>query len=398
MAEKLVVTGMGVISGLGVGKEKTLEALLAEKSSVGKIRYLQTEHTDIPVSEVPMTDLEMKSLLNIPPDQLVTRTPLMAMIAVKEALQQANITDNKTQRIAFVNGTTVGGMEKSEQFYLDFLENENHKEYIAAHDCGAGTDDVADFFNVFDSTATISTACSSAINALIYGANLIKTGKTDIAVVGGTECLSKFHLNGFNTLMILDREPCKPFSANRVGLNLGEGAAYLVLEKASNAQQRGVKPLCELSGYANACDAFHQTASSPNGQGAFLAMQGALADAQLQPTDIDYINAHGTGTNNNDSTEGIAITRVFGDSVPDFSSTKAFTGHTTSAAGGVESVISILAMQNDFVPPTLHFTSPMDEVKVVPVTHTKHKELRHVMNNSFGFGGNDSSCIFSKIK
>ena len=398
MAEKLVVTGMGVISGLGVGKEKTLEALLAEKSSVGKIRYLQTEHTDIPVSEVPMTDLEMKSLLNIPPDQLVTRTPLMAMIAVKEALQQANITENKTQRIAFINGTTVGGMEKSEQFYLDFLENENHKEYIAAHDCGAGTDDVADFFNVFDSTATISTACSSAINALIYGANLIKTGKTDIAVVGGTECLSKFHLNGFNTLMILDREPCKPFSANRVGLNLGEGAAYLVLEKASNAQQRGVKPLCELSGYANACDAFHQTASSPNGQGAFLAMQGALADAQLQPTDIDYINAHGTGTNNNDSTEGIAITRVFGDSVPDFSSTKAFTGHTTSAAGGVESVISILAMQNDFVPPTLHFTSPMDEVKVVPVTHAKHKELRHVMNNSFGFGGNDSSCIFSKIK
>ena len=398
MAEKLVVTGMGVISGLGVGKEKTLEALLAEKSSVGKIRYLQTEHTDIPVSEVPMTDLEMKSLLNIPPDQLVTRTPLMAMIAVKEALQQANITENKTQRIAFINGTTVGGMEKSEQFYLDFLENENHKEYIAAHDCGAGTDDVADFFNVFDSTATISTACSSAINALIYGANLIKTGKTDIAVVGGTECLSKFHLNGFNTLMILDREPCKPFSANRVGLNLGEGAAYLVLEKASNAQQRGVKPLCELSGYANACDAFHQTASSPNGQGAFLAMQGALADAQLQPTDIDYINAHGTGTNNNDSTEGIAITRVFGDSVPDFSSTKAFTGHTTSAAGGVESVISILAMQNNFVPATLNFTTPMDEVNVVPVTHTKHKELRHVMNNSFGFGGNDSSCIFSKIK
>ena len=398
MAEKLVVTGMGIISGLGVGKEQTLAALLAEKSSVGKIRYLQTEHTDIPVSEVPMTDSEMKELLGIPSDQLVTRTPLMAMIAVKEALEQANILTNKPERIAFINGTTVGGMEKSEQFYIDFLENENHKEYIAAHDCGAGTDDVADFFSVFDTTATISTACSSAINALIYGANLIKTGKVDAAVVGGTECLSKFHLNGFNTLMILDREPCKPFSANRVGLNLGEGAAYLVLEKADDAQKRGVLPLCELSGYANSCDAFHQTASSPNGQGAFLAMQGALADAHLQPSDIDYINAHGTGTGNNDSTEGIAITRVFGDSVPDFSSTKAFTGHTTSAAGGVESVISILAMQNDFVPATLHFTSPMEEVNVVPVTHTKHKELRHIMNNSFGFGGNDSSCIFSKIK
>lgn len=395
---KLVVTGMGIISGLGIGKDKTLEALLAEKSSVGKIKYLQTTHTDIPVSEVPMSDEEMKSFLNIPQKQLVTRTPLMAIVAAKEAIEQAKLQEKKPKRIAFINGTTVGGMEKSEQFYIDFLENENHKEYIAAHDCGAGTDDVADYFGIFDMTSTISTACSSAINALILGANLIKTGKVDAAVVGGTEGLSKFHLNGFNTLMILDRETCKPFSQNHVGLNLGEGAAYLVLEKTKDAENRGVKPLCELSGYANFCDAFHQTATSPNGQGPFLAMQGALADAHLQPTDIDFISAHGTGTGNNDTTEGIAITRVFGENVPDFSSTKAFTGHTTSAAGSVESVISILALQHNFIPANLNFSAKMEDVNVVPVTKTKHKELNHVMNNSFGFGGNDSSCIFSKIK
>lgn len=395
---KLVVTGMGIISGLGIGKEKTLEALLAEKSSVGKIKYLQTAHTDIPVSEVPMSDEEMKSFLNIPQKQLVTRTPLMAIVAAKEAIEQAKLQEKKPKRIAFINGTTVGGMEKSEQFYIDFLENENHKEYIAAHDCGAGTDDVADYFGIFDMTSTISTACSSAINALILGANLIKTGKVDAAVVGGTEGLSKFHLNGFNTLMILDRETCKPFSQNHVGLNLGEGAAYLVIEKAEDAEKRGAETLCELSGYANFCDAFHQTATSPNGQGPFLAMQGALADANLQPTDIDFISAHGTGTGNNDTTEGIAITRVFGENVPDFSSTKAFTGHTTSAAGSVESVISILALQHNFIPANLNFSAKMEDVNVVPVTKTKHKELNHVMNNSFGFGGNDSSCIFSKIK
>ena len=397
MSSGLVVSGMGIISGLGIGKEKTLNALLAEKSAIGNIRYLQTMHTDIPVSEVPLSDAEMKQQLQISQQQLITRTPLMAIVAAKEAIEQAKLTEHKPNRIAFINGTTVGGMEKSELYYNDFLENNNHSEYIAAHDCGAGTDQVADYFNIFDTTYTISTACSSAINAIILGANLIKAGKVDAVVVGGTECLSKFHLNGFNTLMILDREPCKPFSRNRAGLNLGEGAAYLVIEKEDAAKKRGITPLCELGGYANACDAFHQTASSPDGQGAYLAMQGALADANMSPAEIDYINVHGTGTPNNDSTEGIALTRVFGEHVPDFSSTKAYTGHTTSAAGGVESVISILALQHDFVPPTLNFSEPMEEVATVPVTKTKHKPMKHIMNNSFGFGGNDSSCIFSKI-
>lgn len=398
MSEKLVVTGMGVISGLGKGKDATLAALLAEKSAVGAIKYIQTMHNDIPVSEVPFSDSEMKQMLNIPEEQLITRTPLMGIVAAQEAILQAKLSENKPKRIAFINGTTVGGMEKSEQFYIDFLENNSHSQYIAAHDCGAGTDDIADYFGMFDVTTTISTACSSAINALIIGANLIKAGKVDAAVVGGTECLSKFHLNGFNTLMILDREVCKPFSQNRAGLNLGEGAAYLVLEKANDATQRGVTPLCELSGYANFCDAFHQTATSPNGQGPFLAMQGALQDAGLLPKDIDYISAHGTGTGNNDETESIAITRVFGEQTPDFSSTKAFTGHTTSAAGSVESVISILALQNNFVPANLNFAERIENITIQPNTKTKKKQMSHIMNNSFGFGGNDSSCIFSKIQ
>lgn len=398
MTETLVVTGMGIISGLGMGKQQTLDALFAENTAVGSVTYLQTCHTDIPVAEIHMSDDEMKAILNIPPKKAITRTPLMAILAAKEAIQQAKLQECKQKRIAFVNGTTVGGMDKTEQFYQDFLTNDNNKEYIATHDCGSGTDDVADYFGLFDMTTTISTACSSAINALILGANLIKTGKVDAAVVGGTECLSKFHLNGFNSLMILDKEQCKPFSQNHVGLNLGEGAAYLVLEKASDAKQRNATPLCALSGYANFCDAFHQTATSPNGDGPYLAMQGALADANLLPSDIDYISAHGTGTGNNDTTEGIAITRVFGEHIPDFSSTKAFTGHTTSAAGSVEAVISILALQNNFIPANLNFSAHMDDVAIMPVTKTKQKKLHHVMNNSFGFGGNDSSCIFSKIE
>ena len=395
MTDKIVVTGMGIITGIGYGKEATWEALRACRSGIGTMNYLQTIHSDYPVCEVKMSDEEMRAFLHISSGQITTRTPLLGMMALQEAVNEAKLKENRPRRIAFINGTTVGGMEKSEQFYPDFIDKE---EYISAHDCGTSTEAIADTFDSFDMLTTISTACSSAANAIILGANLLKTGRVNAAVVGGTECLSKFHLNGFSTLMILDKEACKPFDANRVGLNLGEGAAYLVLEKESDAQQRGITPLCTLSGYANTCDAFHQTASSPDGQGAYLAMRDALKDANLSSCDIDYINAHGTGTQNNDQSEGSAIMRMFGNKIPPVSSTKSFTGHTTSAAGSVEAVISILALQHDFIPANLNFKTLMSGLSFTPVKKNTSKPLHHVLTNSFGFGGNDSACIFSKIK
>jgi 3-oxoacyl-[acyl-carrier-protein] synthase-1 len=289
-------------------------------------------------------------------------------------------------------------MDMSEQYYLDFLENDTRNAYISAHDCGACTEMIADYFGIFSHLETISTACSSAANAIMTGAQLIHAGKADIAVVGGSECITKFHLNGFNTLMILDREHCKPFDAHRAGLNLGEGAAYLVLESEKTLRCRNVEPLCRLSGYANSCDAYHQTASSPQGEGAYIAMMKALASAQMHPEAIDYVNAHGTGTENNDLTEGKAIQRVFGENIPPVSSTKSFTGHTTSAAGGVEAVISLLALQHDFIPANLNFSTPMEALPFTPVTgETPHIPLKHVLSNSFGFGGNESSLILSKL-
>lgn len=393
--DSIVVTGMGIICGLGCGTQAVYDALRAGKPAIGTVRHLRTSHTELPVSEVAMSNEEMIEMLRLPSDMVVTRTPLLGMVAFQQAVKQSGLTD--AVRTAFVNGTTVGGMEKSEQYYLEFFEGK-HTEYISAHDCGAGTEQIGRLFGHLDAMYTISTACSSATNALIMGANLIKSGKADAAIVGGTESLSKFHLNGFNSLMILDHEPCKPFDKNRNGLNLGEGAAYLVIETAESARKRGATPLCELSGYANACDAYHQTATSPEGEGPFLAMTGALSKAGLKPADIDYINAHGTGTGNNDLCESVAIKRVFGDHVPLFSSTKSFTGHTTSAAGAVEAVISILSLTNGFIPANLNFSSAIEESGLTPVTKgLSDVDLRHVMSNSFGFGGNDSSCIFSKI-
>ena len=396
--ESIGITGAGIVSAIGIGKAATLESLLRHQTGIGVLRYLGTEHKEFPVGEVPMSNDEMIEALNINPQSATTRTSLMGMMALREALAEARIDAEMLHAVGLISGTTVGGMDKSEQYYLDFLENNNRNEYISTHDCGASTEMIADHFGTFSFVTTLSTACSSAANAVILGAEKIRSGEAEIVIVGGSECITKFHLNGFNSLMILDKEQCRPFDATRAGLNLGEGAAYLVLESRSSYERRGVTPLAYLSGYGNACDAFHQTASSPDGEGAFRAMQEALQKGMVNPWEVDYINAHGTGTQNNDESEGRAMRRLFGDALPPVSSTKSFTGHTTSASGSIEAVICLLAMQKGFLPVNLNWKVPMD-TGVLPIppnnANTEKVSLQRVLCNSFGFGGNDSSLLLT---
>ena len=387
-----MITGAGIVSAIGNNVAETLQSLLAQQTGVGPMVHLQTSHREFPVGEVKMSDVEMKRRLGIH-EEPTTRTSLMGMLALREALADAQLTAAQAQPVALVSGTTVGGMDKSEQYYLDYLGNDSHNDYIHTHDCGSTTELIAHHFGIFDMMTTPSTACSSAANAIVMGANLLRSGMVDVAVVGGAECISRFHLNGFNSLMIIDPNQCRPFDADRAGLNLGEGAAYLVMENDEHARRRGAQPLAYLAGYGNACDAFHQTASSDDGEGAFLAMQKALRMAALQPSDIDYVNAHGTGTPNNDVSESRALRRLFADALPPISSTKGMTGHTTSASGSVEAVICLLALQQSFLPANYGFTTPIPD-GITPVTHVETgRQLDHVMCNSFGFGGNDTSLI-----
>lgn len=396
MSIPVVITGAGVVSAIGLDKAGTLASLRACRSGLAPVHYLDTVHKEFPVGEVKLSDDELKARLAIAADAPVVRTSLLGMMALREALADAALSAEDLSDMAFVSGTTVGGMDKSERFYLDFLAGDAHKEYIALHDCGASTEAIADHAGRFGFVTTPSTACSSAANAIIFGAELIRSGEFERVVVGGSECLSKFHLNGFNSLMILDRELCRPFDVSRAGLNLGEGAAYLVLETAASARRRKAVPKAVLAGYGNACDAFHQTASSENGEGAYLAMSGALSMAGVAPEAVDYINAHGTGTPNNDASEYRAIERLFGAAMPPVSSTKGFTGHTTSASGSIEAVICLLAMQEQFLPVSLHWRRPMEEGLVPVVDMLPPRPVRRVLCNAFGFGGNDSSLLFVK--
>ena len=378
-------------------QRKISNIFIAEKSGIADIEILKTQHRGIlPAGEIKYTNEELGKRAGIKNNKYYSRTTLLAFLAAQEAVTQSGIENFKELRTGLISASTVGGMDKSENFFGPWLKKDSfHLADILTHDCGDSTARLAELFGIHEYVSTISTACSSAANAIALGARLIKNNHLDRVIVGGTDALTRFTLNGFNTLLILDKEKCIPFDENRRGLNLGEGAAYLVLESEKSAA--GKKVYAQVSGYANANDAFHQTASSPDGKGAVLAMSRALTVANLSPSDINYINVHGTGTPNNDITEGTAIETLFGENIPAYSSTKAYTGHTLAACGAIEAIYSIYAINEGVVYPNLRFKDKIKDLKTQPATTLlRDQKINHVLSNSFGFGGNNSSLVFSK--
>ncbi|WP_085537179.1 beta-ketoacyl-[acyl-carrier-protein] synthase family protein [Massilibacteroides vaginae] len=391
------ITGIGCISGIGNDVEAHLQAFRQGKSGLGKVTLFPTNH-HVPVSEVKLSNEGLKERLGLPSSKVYSRTSLLGLSAAHEALKDSGVTINSGLRIGLISSTSTGGMDVSENHYPTFRENptKGHLRYFATHDAGDSTEKIADHLGITGMRTTISTACSSAANSLLLAARLIRQGILDVAIAGGTDALCKFTLNGFASLMILDNEPCRPFDNTRAGLNLGEGAGYVVLQSEATIKR---KPYATLSGYANANDAYHQTASSAEGTGAFLAMKAALCRAGVSPSQVDYINGHGTGTPNNDASESTAINRLFEGNIPPFSSTKAFTGHTLGAAGGIEAVFSVLSIEYGILYPNLNFSTPMEENGMIPVlTYKEGEQIENVLSNSFGFGGNNTSLLFQRYK
>ena len=399
MSQPVFVAGTGIISAIGNNVDECMNALENGTAGMGDMYYLNSLHKNkIPVAEVKLSNEALAAVTGLQHSK--SRTALLSLVAAKEALLDAGIENIQSLRTGFISANSVGGMDKTENFFTEFLADntKGRLRNVVHHECGSVSELVADQLGIKDYITTISTACSSSANAIFFGARLIKNNILDVVVAGGTDALTKFTLNGFNTLMILDEKFCQPFDENRRGLNLGEGAGYIVLVSEKIAAGLKKKPSAMLSGYCNANDAYHQTASSPDGTGSFLAMSGALKKSGLKPADIDYINLHGTGTQNNDIAEGTAIKRLFDPHYPKMSSTKTFTGHTLGASGGIEAVLSVLALQHGIIYPNLRLQRPMKELPFIPeTTFIKNITVKHVLSNSFGFGGNCSSLIFSKV-
>ncbi|MFN8249176.1 MAG: beta-ketoacyl-[acyl-carrier-protein] synthase family protein [Ferruginibacter sp.] len=399
MSEPVYVAGAGVISAIGNNVAENLYALEHAQAGMGQMTLLNSIHKEkLPVAEVKLSNEQLAQLAGLHASK--SRTALLSMVAAKEAIANAAIENMQQYRVGFISANSVGGMDKTENFFAEFMTDhaKGKLREVVNHECGSVTELVADGLGIKDYISTISTACSSSANAIFFGARLIRNNMLDIVVAGGTDALTKFTLNGFNTLMILDNQYCQPFDENRRGLNLGEGAGYLVLVSEKIAASLPNKPDVVLSGYCNANDAYHQTASSPDGTGSYLAMSGALKMSGLQPSDIDYVNLHGTGTQNNDIAEGTAIKRLFEPTFPKMSSTKTFTGHTLGASGGIEAVYAVMALKHGYVYPNLRLQTPMKDLPFnVETVFQKNISLKHVLSNSFGFGGNCSSLIFSRI-
>lgn len=366
---QIAITGIGIVSALGIGAEANRKRLFAGGSALSRPAILSTIHREWPVGEVPMTNAELAELAGVQ-DKAYCRNVLLGLVALQQALVSAEIDEEDKKLMPLINGTTVGGMDITEQHYADWLRgNTDTLHWIHQHEA-AETSRLLAQETGLDRALTISTACSSALNALIHGAAMLRMGAVRQVVVGGTEAMTIFHLNGFASLGILSEHICRPFAEDRDGINLGEGAAYLVLEEAECARHRGAHIYGYIAGYANRCDAYHQTASSPEGDGAYAAMSATLDMAGVMPSQIPYVNAHGTATPNNDASEWRAIERLFGTKLPVVESTKPLTGHTTSASGSIEVVFSLFRMEQ--------------------------KQYEFALSNAFGFGGNDSSVLLSR--
>ena len=394
--DRIVVTGIGVISAIGHSVAENHTALVQGKTGIikGGGNFPSRYSGLLPFGEVSTGTQELKTKLGVT-EPGVTRTTLLALHAFNEAIADARLTQNELTAAdtALVGATPVGGMCRTDELYANTPGDAEPIESVKSSDYASVNLYIQTRYGITGVINTLNTACSSSANAIMYGCRLIKNGLANRVVVGGADSLAKFTVNGFNALRILSDEPCAPFDQNRKGLNLGEGAAFLVLEKETDAA--GKKIYAEVSGYGNANDAYHPSSLSPEGDGPYLAMKNALDNAGLKPADIDFINAHGTGTENNDEVESRAMLRLF-NTLPGFASTKGFTGHTLGAASAIEAVYSILNIDRQELYPNLNFNEPITDIGLEPVQAYNTGTIKHVMSNSFGFGGNCTSLIFSK--
>ena len=391
---RVVVTGMGMVSAAGWTLDETWQAIAQGRSGLRPLSLFESQRCGkLPVGEVT-GDPQARS--GLPGG---SRSDHFAVWAAGQAWADAGLDAScfATDRGAVVLGALTGGMLFTEEFLsLLHLEQRADGRHLADRACCNSTDRIAERFGLGGFRTTISNACASGGAALGLGCDLIEAGEADVVLAGGVDSLNRIVLNGFNSLMLVSPEGCRPFDAERKGMSLGEGAGVIVLESEEHAQRRGARVRAWLAGRGNTCDAHHVSAPQPEGRGLHEAMRLALEGAGLAPAAVDYINAHGTGTADNDPVEAKAIGRLFGQAPPAVSSTKRFFGHTLAAAGAIEAIVAVLALERQALPPNLGLRTVDPKISLAPVTEYRPAKLDVAMSTSLGFGGNNSVVLFRR--
>ena len=392
-ATRIAITGAGIVCSIGRSKSEVWQSIVDARAGIAKL-------TRFPGETFP-TDIAAEVNADLPKSRRMSRTDLLAIAAAKEAIEQASESAPLPRGRAIVStGTSTGGLLEGEDYYFRRIVRGRRRapvSLVLQQPTSGPSDAVARTFDLGGGVVSNATACASAGAAIGMAADYLRSRHADVAIAGGSDALCRLTYSGFNVLQAVDPQPCTPFDASRKGITLGEGAGYLVLERWDDAVARGANILAELCGYGASCDAHHPTAPAEDGRGAEAAMRGALAEAQLAPAAIDYVNAHGTGTTLNDSAETKAITACLGMGVP-VSSSKSYFGHTLGASGAVEAVVSVLALQHQTAPPTLRLREraadcTLDYIPDAP----RAMRLQNVLSNTFGFGGSNVSLLFRRV-
>ena len=391
----VVVTGLGAVSPFGTGVKAFWQGITAGACAIRPITLIDTEGFRSRIAaEVPGT---------IGGSARRARADRLALTAAGEALDDARLSAAERRDAALMIGAVGGGMLEVEAWYWKRWRGARERpeagrerpDPVRATLPTSHADVLAWRLGLDGPRETVVAACSSGAASIAMAADLIADGVVTRALAGGADALTRICYMGFNALKLLDPEPCRPFDRERRGMSLGEGAAFLVLEDAAAARARGATIYAELAGHAMTTDAFHVTSPHPEGHGMIRAMQEALAAADAAPADVAYVNAHGTGTAQNDRIEARALRAVFGEGGVLVSSTKSMIGHTMAAAGSLEALATVLAMTHDVVPPTVHLTSPDPDVPFDCVPGVaREASLPAAMSNSFGFGGQNVTLLF----
>jgi 3-oxoacyl-[acyl-carrier-protein] synthase II len=399
---RLWVTGAGLVTPLGVGVEATWARLVRGDRAIRTVTLFDAGAQRVSIAG----EVDDVVLPHGPLDVTAawSRTSAMATTAATEALRSAGV-DVRRMRVALVVGGTTGGMFETEQVLARLHAEPECREALAAmlsHPLTSTGDRLGERLGPFARIRTLSSACSSGANALVVAASWLLAGEVDVVLAGGSDGLCRLTLTGFNALAALDPEPCRPFDRRRRGTSLGEGAGFVVLERAEQARERGARPIAELAGWALGAEAHHITNPAPDGAVVASLVQSALARAGIEPRDVDYVNAHGTGTPLNDPMEAAALGRALGREIERIpvSSSKGQIGHTLGAAGAIEAVITALVVSRRTLVPTAGLEEPDPAVPLVHVPGEGRRvpRVRAALSSAFGFGGMDTVLVFREAE
>ena len=392
-AARVAVVAAGIVSPLGFGMAATLASLREGRDCVTPVNSFAVDRCRCQTAGQVLNTRLAEANESLRHPERLHRVAQMMILALKEALAQVG--DFRPELT--VMGTTSGGMTFGEQYYRGLKANQTPARHgaslIANYTPQKPVMDAQEAFGITAPCQVIANACASGTNAIGHAFECVRSGRYQRILAGGYDAISELVFVGFDSLQASTPDRCRPFDSERTGMVLGEGAAILALENLESAQKRGATILAEVVGYGISTDNHHLTQPNPSGSGPRQAMEGALASAGISAAEIDYINAHGTATQFNDATEGAALVQLFGDRVP-VSSTKSMMGHSLGAAGAIEAIISLLALQHQLLPPNINFRQGDAELDLnIVANKAQGGQVRTVLSNSFGFGGTNASII-----